>query len=58
MGMIRLYLLNMQHMPRLPFAQNHVYSPFTCGTSSKYPKLVNVTYIENQFTKAVVYIGY
>lgn len=31
---------------------------WTCGTILHYPKLVNVTYLENTLTKAVGFIGY
>ena len=31
---------------------------WTCGTTAKYPRLVNVTYIENSVSKAAGYIGY
>ena len=31
---------------------------WSCKTGEGYPKLTNVTYVENTFTKAASYIGY
>ena len=40
------------------FCPKDAVEAWSCGTTSKYPKLANVTYVENERTKAVSYIGY
>lgn len=40
------------------FCPKNCVESWTCGTTAKYPRLVNVTYIENSVSKAAGYIGY
>jgi hypothetical protein len=42
----------------LAFCPRRCLESWSCATGATYPKLVNVTYIENSVTKAAGYIGY